>query len=147
MSDPKIELVRTWLLKAQHDLAAAEKLALGPEPYLDVAIYHCQQAAEKAVKAFLLHCDEPFGKTHDLGALVSLAATRDARLEPWVDAADALTPYATMYRYPSEHLEPDQEDFDQALQAAGDFCQVILGILPPDQPQEVPADRSAAQRR
>jgi HEPN domain-containing protein len=49
----KLELVRNWLIKAQHDLAAARKLALSPDPYLDVAVYHCQQAAEKAIKGFL----------------------------------------------------------------------------------------------
>ena len=36
----KLELVRNWLTKAQRDLAAARKLATGPEPYLDVAVYH-----------------------------------------------------------------------------------------------------------
>lgn len=34
----KLELVRNWLIKAQHDLAAARKLSVGPDPYLDVAI-------------------------------------------------------------------------------------------------------------
>lgn len=47
------ELARNWLIKAQHDLAAARKLCADPDPYLDVAIYHCQQAAEKTVKGFL----------------------------------------------------------------------------------------------
>jgi len=51
--EAKRDLVRRWLVKAWHDLAAARKLAGGPDAYLDVAIYHCQQAAEKALKAFL----------------------------------------------------------------------------------------------
>jgi HEPN domain-containing protein len=46
----KLELVRNWLIKAQRDLAAARKLATSPDPYLDVAAYHCQQAAEKVTK-------------------------------------------------------------------------------------------------
>jgi hypothetical protein len=45
----KLELVQNWLIKGQHDLAAARKLAAGPDPYLDVAAYRCLQAAEKAV--------------------------------------------------------------------------------------------------
>jgi HEPN domain-containing protein len=47
--EAKHELVRSWLVKAARDLASASRLAAGPEPYLDTAIYHCQQAAEKAV--------------------------------------------------------------------------------------------------
>jgi hypothetical protein len=34
----KQELVRNWLIKAQHDLASARKLSTDPDPYLDVAI-------------------------------------------------------------------------------------------------------------
>jgi HEPN domain-containing protein len=29
----------------------------GEEPYLDTAVYHCQQAAEKAIKAYLTYRD------------------------------------------------------------------------------------------
>ena len=53
MDEAKRDLVRAWLTLAQHDLASARKLSTDPDPYLDTAIYHCQQAAEKAVKGFL----------------------------------------------------------------------------------------------
>lgn len=53
MDEAKRELVQSWLIKAQHDLAAARKLAADPNPYLDMAIYHCQQAAE-GLYAFVL---------------------------------------------------------------------------------------------
>jgi len=49
MDEAKCELVRNWLRKAQRDLASARKLASGNDPLLDTAIYHCQQAGEKAV--------------------------------------------------------------------------------------------------
>ena len=55
----KQELVRNWLTVAQHDLAASGKLSTGPDPYLDVAIYHCQQTAEKALKGYLVFHDQP----------------------------------------------------------------------------------------
>lgn len=129
MRDPKAELVAAWLVKARRDLLAAERLAEGDDPCLDVAIYHCQQAAEKAVKAFLVSCDEEFGKTHDLETLVSLAARRDGRFATWVDIADNLTPYATAYRYPAAVLEPDAEEFGQALSAARAVCGFIFSVL------------------
>lgn len=45
MNDSGQELRRSRVRKARHDLAAARKLASSDDPYLDVAVYHCQQAA------------------------------------------------------------------------------------------------------
>ena len=58
MSEAKQELVRSWLLKASHDLAAARLLSAPGQAVLDVAIYHCQQAGEKAPKGFLVFWDQ-----------------------------------------------------------------------------------------
>lgn len=59
MSDAKEELTRSWLVKAKRDLLSAEQLAGADFPLLDTAAYHCQQAAEKAIKGFLLFHDPP----------------------------------------------------------------------------------------
>ena len=74
MDEAARELVRDWLTRASHDLQAARTLAAGKEPLLDMAIYHCQQAAEKAVKGWLQSQDNPFPKTHDIEDLVAQAA-------------------------------------------------------------------------
>jgi len=129
MRDPASELVEAWLTKARHDLRSAVRLSEGEEIYLDVAIYHCQQAAEKAVKAFLVSRNEDFGKTHDLEALVTLAAKQELRFESWVDIADSLTPYATAYRYPSAVAEPDEEEFKEALTAARSVLDFVSSVL------------------
>ncbi len=55
MANSKDELVKSWLTKANHDLGSARQLSHGPDPYFDTAIYHCQQAAEKALKGFLVY--------------------------------------------------------------------------------------------
>lgn len=44
------------------------------------ALFHCQQAIEKALKAFLTWHDEPFRKTHDLGELGTQCVTLDDTL-------------------------------------------------------------------
>ena len=98
--------------------------------YLDVAIYHTQQAAEKETKAFLVYTDQPFGRTHDLEALVTLAAEAESALDPWIEVADSLTPYATLYRYPTEAMEPDVEEFAQALATANQFYGMVLTLIP-----------------
>jgi HEPN domain-containing protein len=128
--EAKRDLVRRWLVKAWHDLAAAGKLAGGPDVYLDVAIYHCQQAAEKALKAFLVFHDQRFQKTHDLRVLVELARPFDATIDQCLDLAERLTPYATAFRYPSEVLDPDTERFQEALEAADMIYRFVLARLP-----------------
>lgn len=112
----KLELVRNWLTIAQHDLAAARKLAAGPDPYLDVAVYHCQQVAEKAVKGFLVFHDQPFEKTHDVEVLLTLALRYNTGFSSWIDAAVRLTPYATEFRYPTGLSAPPRDEFEQALE-------------------------------
>ena len=59
MDEAKAALVSGWIAKATNDLAAARKLASDPDPYLDAAVFHCQQAAEKFLKASLVLHDGP----------------------------------------------------------------------------------------
>ena len=61
----RLDHARGWLLKAESDLLAAEKLATGGGPY-DMACFHSQQAAEKYLKALLAFADQPIPRTHNL---------------------------------------------------------------------------------
>lgn len=130
MSDAKIELVKSWLIKADHDLKSARELADASEPLLDTAIYHCQQAAEKAIKGFLVYNDIRFEKTHDIDILISLSVDIEPRLSSMRQAAELLTPYATEYRYPGQYAEPEPAEFEEAFVAAKDFYGFILSLLP-----------------
>jgi HEPN domain-containing protein len=131
MIDPaKRHLVQNWIHKAQRDLAAARKLGAGPDPYFDTALYHCPQAAEKVIKGYLVFHDQRFEKTHDIRLLAMQAATRESRFAEWAETGLHLTPYATAFRYPSENLEPDEEEFLQAIEEARQFYNFVLGLLP-----------------
>ena len=55
--------VAPWLAKADHDLETAERALYAGAPITDTAAYHCHQAAEKALKAFLASRLEPL-ETH-----------------------------------------------------------------------------------
>jgi len=58
--------VRDWVQRAVEDLREAEHDLTAEPPPLRGAVFHCQQAAEKALKAFLTAHEEPFRKIHDL---------------------------------------------------------------------------------
>jgi len=92
--------VLDWLSKAAEDLRVAEVL-LANAPELDSAIcFHCQQAAEKSLKALILASDGMPERTHDLDALVTVLARTFSSLETARADAALLTPYAVIPRYP-----------------------------------------------
>ncbi len=99
MDDAKRELVHAWLIKADNDLTTAREIGAITDGPLDTAIYHCQQAAEKAVKGFLAFHDHRLVRSHDVERLVELAEAYEPGFVRWEDAAITLTPYATAYRY------------------------------------------------
>ena len=61
------DFVQQWLHKAKADLAAAEILASSEMPDYSTGVFHCQQATEKFIKAYLVRYQIEFPKTHDLG--------------------------------------------------------------------------------
>lgn len=134
MDESARELVRDWLTRANHDLRSSRALAGLDDPLLDTAIYHCQQAAEKSVKAWLQSNDDPFPKTHDIEDLVERASGIDPDFRTFAKAASVLTPYVSAFRYPGGFDEPmpTREEFDEALQYAQAIYDFVLGLLPAD---------------
>ncbi len=65
------DFVRQWLYKADEDLNAVKTLLEIPSKDYFISAFHCQQAVEKYLKAFLVKNQIEFGKTHDIDALLS----------------------------------------------------------------------------
>ncbi len=132
MDESARELVRDWLTRASHDLRSSHALASLDDPLLDTAIYHCQQTAEKAIKAWLQSKDDPFPKTHDLEDLVERASGVNPEFGKFAKAASVLTPYVSAFRYPGgfDDPMPTREEFDEALQYAQVIYDFVLSQLP-----------------
>ena len=130
MDEAKRVMVQGWLFKAQRDLDSAQRLADKSAPLLDTAIYHCQQAAEKAAKSFLVFRDVRVPKTHDLADLLLEAAAFTSDYAVLTGAAEHMTQYATLFRYPGAQLEPSQAEYDQAYQEALQFVGITLALIP-----------------
>jgi len=132
MDEATAELVRDWLTRASHDLQEARILATAENPLLDAAIYHCQQAAEKAVKAWLQSKDDPVPKTHDIEDLVEQAAKLTPDFQQLAKPAAVLTSYVSAFRYPGGADEPmlTREEFDESLQHAQAIYDFVLNLLP-----------------
>jgi len=132
MDEAKLQEIKQWLLKADHDLASAGLLLASEPPLRDTAVYHCQQAAEKALKAYLTLQDTPFQKVHILSVLVDQCEKFDQSFEGLREAADILTPYATAFRYPGDILEPSSDDAAEALMLARKVMDFVTEKMPSD---------------
>lgn len=132
MDEATRELVRDWLTRASHDLRSSRALASLEDPLLDTAIYHCQQAAEKSLKAWLQSNDDPFPKTHDIEDLAARASGINPDFREFTKAASVLTPYVSAFRYPGGFDEPmpTREEFDEALRYAQAIYDFVLSLLP-----------------
>ncbi len=93
-------------------------------------MYHCQQAAEKAIKGFLVFHDQPFEKTHDIGVLLQSAIRFESNLAAMNTAGKRLSRYAVIYRYPSDEPEPEREEFEATLQQMEALYDLVLSVLP-----------------
>jgi len=91
-----------WLLYAESDLRYA---ALGrgePAILQNQVAFHAQQAAEKALKAVLVHASVEFPRTHDLQNLLTLIRDRRIFVQPELEQVPALTRFAVESRYPGD---------------------------------------------
>ena len=131
MDEARLDLIRVWMVKAVHDLDAARTLASDSKRLLDAAIFHCQQAAEKALKALLTFHDTTFEKTHDCRLLAQMALPHHQDMIELIPLARLLTPYAVIFRYPFGPIFPDQDEFNEALKAAETIVSFVLKVLPP----------------
>ncbi len=122
-------MVAAWLAKAERDLENARLLIRDQKRLLDIASYHCQQAAEKALKGFLTARDTVFPKTHALGELIDLCGGIQPTFEQLRSHAEILSPLAHEFRYPGDSSEPTPEEAAQALAMAEEvyrFCEEEL---------------------
>ena len=72
--------------------------------------FHVQQAAEKALKAWLALLGEEYPLTHSIETLLDLLDERGAAVESFRDLVE-YTPYAVEFRYAG--VDPDAEPIDR----------------------------------
>ena len=107
---------REWMARAKADLRRAKRWE--PGDYYEALCFDAQQAAEKAIKARLIALDVEFPYTHDIKKLLeSLESAGDA-IPDEVRAAEALTPYAAVMRYPNQCPLAGEEQYLAAIRAA-----------------------------
>jgi len=130
MTDPKLDEVHSWLIKAQQDLDASAWLLESPQALYGAAGFHCQQAAEKALKAYLTWHEQPFEKIHSLVALVGMCLKFSSSFDALRTAATNLTPFAVTTRYPGNLPDISAQEAREALDQARQIWNFVLARLP-----------------
>ncbi|MDR1963321.1 MAG: HEPN domain-containing protein [Planctomycetaceae bacterium] len=119
------DLIEQWFKKAKSDLNAAKTLAKLKPPENELVCFHCQQAAEKALKAYLiLHDIEPI-RTHKLEKLCKICRQYDDSFSKFLEIGKIVSKYAVQPRYPDDFLNITETETEQALEYAQsiyDFC-------------------------
>jgi HEPN domain-containing protein len=125
------ELVGQWTAKAESDYRAARQLIQSDEPIREAVAFHCQQAAEKYVKALLVRHQVEFPKTHDIKELLDLLARIEPDLADSLLEASWLTPFGVEVRYPSDSPEMLPSEGRQAVELARRVREAVMASLGP----------------
>ena len=141
-NDEQEEEYLEWMAFARTDYESAKYLngaLFHPRP-LNVICYHCQQAAEKAVKALIVYFGSQGGmpKVHDISFLLNqikniiyekkgIIVTDELLI-----AADSLSKYGIAPRYPNE-IEVDEQMTGKALsdsEAILQWAEDVIALKP-----------------
>jgi HEPN domain-containing protein len=93
------------------------------------ALFFCQQAAEKSLKAFLTRHERAFRRTHDLEELGEACRAIDGTLAALLEQADELSDFAWKLRYPGALYTPDPEEAEAVFGIAGGIFREIQSRL------------------
>jgi len=121
---------REWIQKAELDFQGARALSLRRKVrFHDLVCFHCQQSAEKYLKARLEEAGCRIPRTHDLGDLLDLLLPLEPLWAALRPALDALSDYAVDFRYPGNSANArDAKTAIQNAKAARQEARLALGL-------------------
>jgi HEPN domain-containing protein len=115
---PERELVAQWLDHARRDLELARWVMTQRSDFAAQVCFHCQQAAEKALKAYLVYHGREFIWSHDLAYLLTCCQSVDVSAANLRSSAEPLSKYAVRFRYPGSGPEPEGDEAAASLERA-----------------------------
>ena len=129
--EKRVAEMAAWLGKARADLESANVLlSSGIPSQFHQVLFHCQQAVEKSLKAFLFWNQISFRWTHDIAEIGNQCTQVDKSLETIIENAKYLSDYAWTYRYPGEDPDPKKPEASAGLEAGKKVFLEILKRIP-----------------
>jgi HEPN domain-containing protein len=112
----KISDVKEWIQIADDDFYSAQVLSEADRKPYEIICYHCAQAIEKYLKAYLSYNDIIPQKTHNLLFLHELCIEKENNFEIIRTECSLLNRFTNEIRYP-HRMEIKEEDVDYSLKA------------------------------
>jgi HEPN domain-containing protein len=134
------EQAERWYRQARYDFEQARRML--EEGVFSYAAFFAEQAAQKALKAYLLARGERAVPLHSVAALARRAAESDQRFAPLVEAGRRLDRHYLTSRYPDALPEPaipaesyTREDAEDAVAASAAVLRLVHQALgyPPEE--------------
>ena len=121
--------VNEWLRFANMDLDTANHLfnTMYPKPY-EIICYHCQQSAEKFLKALYVQNQKEVSKIHDLVVLAKSLSDHYSSISDILRECAILTPTGVRIRYPQE-MPLEEEDVKLALSYAEKIKNRVMCLI------------------
>lgn len=93
------------LEKARQDETLVDEVVTSEKVSDEIVGFHCQQAAEKLLKALLAYHGVHFHRTHNLRQLMVTLADEGHALPEDLQDIDTLSPFAAVLRYEAPPME------------------------------------------
>lgn len=123
------KLTVEWVEKAEDDFRSAQHLRQSKTGLHDQVCFHCQQSAEKYLKAVVQEDGKTVFRTHNLETVLASLLPQHPFLRGLRRGLKTLSRYAVELRYPGKSATKRQAQ--AALRWAArvrDACRAILGI-------------------
>jgi len=124
-----LKIIRLWVEKADHDLGTAKLTHKYLPDYRDTIAFHCQQAVEKYLKAYLIFNNVQPKRTHDLVVLLGMVSTFESLSDELFDLIAELQDYAVEVRYPDTIIELSDDDILSAIKIAMTFRNLFISKI------------------
>jgi len=120
------EIVQEWVEKGNSDFLAAKTL-VQKEGLENQTGFHCQQAIEKWLKAYLIKHGEEIQTIHDLMALVIYCEKYDPAFKELEPLVEGISDFAVEFRYPG--LNATAEEVKDALNKTKKVKEFLIGKI------------------
>jgi HEPN domain-containing protein len=123
MNQVTIDFIKQWLLKADEDLFVVNKLTEFEIVATSSVCFHCQQAVEKFLKAFLIANGIDIKKTHNIEFLLSECSDIDKDFIG-IDPKE-LSDFGVDARYPGDMYIPEESETLEYKKLAFEIKEIV----------------------
>lgn len=120
---------KEWVASAERDRDSVYVLLESAKPPYEIIAFHCQQCAEKYLKALFIQHDRKPPFVHDLLKLNRGMQDLYPALADIEVACERLTPFGTVTRYPGSIMVPAADHMPQATEWTESVRRVVRDSL------------------